>query len=682
MEPVIRTRVTLLALAFAAAALGIGVRLHDLQVRQAADLQAQARRQHEQRVEIEGRRGEIVDRNGRELALSLETWSLHAHPWKVKEPARAARLLALALGQPYTTVLEKLRSDSPFVWIARRLDPSVAAAVKALDLPVGPGQAFDFDLESKRFYPQGHLGVHVVGFANIDQIGVEGIERVFDDKLRGDSALYLAVRDGRGGALLQPVRPASRQAEDVVLTLDLALQHIVERELDRALRETRSKAAAALVLDPATGEILALANRPTVDPNEYGKSSPESRRNRAVVDLYEPGSTFKVVTGAAMLDSGAVAPTEMFHCENGTYAFASRKIRDHHAYGLLTFRGIIENSSNIGMVKIGTRMAHSTLHEYIDRFGIGERTGIELPGEAAGLVAPAARWTPSTRASICFGHEIAITPLQMAVALGAIANDGVLVPPRIVMGTRDALGELHPAPSREPHRVVSSRTAATMVDLLAGVIEKGTGKQAAVPGYRLAGKTGTAQKVIQGRGYSSTEFMSSFGGFGPVRGPRLLCFVVLDTPAGGIHTGGLSAAPVFSRIMAEGLAYLRVPPDDDVLLERKQRLEEERAKRRVEQLAKARRASPAKARGAAEDEALAGPIATGLGEVPDVRGMSLRDAVAKLVSRRLRVAANGTGFVVEQSLAPASAVTEGQVCTLRLEAKPPLLVAGVRRGDL
>jgi cell division protein FtsI (penicillin-binding protein 3) len=452
----------------------------------------------------------------------------------------------------------------------------------------------------------------------------------------------------------------------------MAIQHMVERELDRAMRETRARAASAIVLDPATGEVLALANRPTADPNHYGHSTPDQRRNRAVVEVYEPGSTFKVVTAAALLDAGAVVPSETIHCENGAFAFAGRRIRDHHPYGLLTFREILEHSSNIGMVKAGGRLAHHSMHGYVSAFGFGRRTGIELPGEVSGLLAQAARWTPSTRASVSFGHEIGVTVLQMASAFAAVANDGELVPPRIVLGFRDAAGTVHPAPSAEPRRVISSRTAAVLTELLEGVVERGTGKSAQIPGYRIAGKTGTAQKVIPKVGYSTTEHMASFAGYGPVRRPRIACLVVLDTPAGGVHTGGLTAAPVFARIVSEALAYLRVPPDEDVLIERRKRLEQEAAERRLKDLARRRRQSRERPDHPPEEatEGDAEPLVTGPGQAPDLRGMSLRDAIASLVRRGLRVSATGSGVVVEQNPPPGSSITDGQMCALRLAPEP------------
>jgi cell division protein FtsI/penicillin-binding protein 2 len=496
--------------------------------------------------------------------VSLDSSSLFAHPPRVPDPRRAASLLAPVLDMSREQVLAKLTTDEPFVWIRRRLDAQVANAVRRLDLPMEAGQAFGFQSEAKRYYPGGTLAVHVIGFADIDQKGIEGTEKVFDEVLRGDSTGYLAVRDGRGASLLQLVHPSAREAKDVVLTIDLVLQHIVERELDRAMRETGARWASAVLIDPRSGEVLAMSSRPTADPNDYGSSNPEGRRNRAVTDAFEPGSTFKIVTVAAGLDTGAVHPEQRFDCGNGGIQVAGLRIGDYKPFGVLSLREIVENSSNVGMVRVSSMMKAATLDEYIRRFGFGDKTGIELPGEIRGILAPLAEWSGISAASLSFGHEIGVTPLQLAAAFAAVANDGVRVPPRIVLGTRDADGRFEPSERPEARRVVSSATAHTLGSILEGVIVRGTGRGAGVPGYRIAGKTGTAQKVIAGA-YSDDLYVASFGGYGSARTPRVAGVVVLDSPSGDVHTGGAVAAPVFGRILADALAYLRVPADEDVL---------------------------------------------------------------------------------------------------------------------
>jgi cell division protein FtsI/penicillin-binding protein 2 len=645
MEATLRNRIVLLVIAVALATVTIGFRLYQVQLVQSEELRQRARSQHETTVDIGGRRGAIVDRHGRELAVSVDTSSLYAHPHRFKDDdarGRAAKQVGKLLGLNRRELLKKLSSDRPFVWVRRRLDPETTEKLRALDVLAENAEAFGLQQEPKRFYPRGRLAVHVVGFSNIDQVGVEGVERQFNDILQGDSARYLASKDGLGGKLLQLIRPPRKQPEDLVLSIDASIQHIAERELDRAMRATRAHAASAVVLDPATGQLLALANRPTADPNRYGGSTPEGRRNRAVVDIYEPGSTFKIVTAAAVLERRLVSPDRRYDCENGSILVAGHRIGDHRPFGVLSFREIIENSSNIGMLKICRALRPAQFFETITSFGFGGRLGVELPGEREGLLRPVERWSALSAPSISFGQEIGVTALQMVSAFGTVANDGVMVPPRVVLGTRDADGSLSSFAAPEPRRIISGRAARTLVGMLEGVVERGTGNRARVGAYRLAGKTGTAQKAMPSGGYSPTDYVASFGGFGPLEEPRLAVFVMLDSPDGPIHQGGQVAAPVFRRILSDALTYLRVEPDRDL----------EPPRRRPVPSAHAPRA--------------AGRLATPPGQVPDVRGLSLREAVSVLADRGYRAQVRGSGIVVTQSPAPGTRAEPATLCKIRL----------------
>ena len=360
MTPLVQRRVALLVAAVAIAALGVGYRLYTLGIRDAGAWQSKAQRQQEHEYPVWARRGAILDRRGRELAVSMNCSSLLRHPRRVEDPERAAALLAPVLGDSRAKLLRKLDSERPFVYLARRLEPQTANSVRQLGLPIGGAHEFGFETEARRYYPQGRLGVHIVGFANIDQKGIAGIERVFDEQLRGDVTIRRAVLDGRRGAVVQTVQPPARDPVDVVLTIDLTLQHILERELDRAMRETGARWASALLMDPVTGEILALANRPTADPNRYGKFAADSRRNRAVTDMFEPGSTFKIVTAAAALEEGVVYPEQRFDCGNGSIRVAGVRIGDHKPFGVLSVREIIEKSSNTGVAQMAMRMPGAT----------------------------------------------------------------------------------------------------------------------------------------------------------------------------------------------------------------------------------------------------------------------------------------------------------------------------------
>jgi len=560
METHVRRRVTLLLLGVLALAVGIGARLTYLQVFCCHKLRGRASIQHWREIEVPATRGAVLDRQGRELALSLKTESLFAHPRRVKDPEKAARLLAPILGRRRSEVLKLLRSDKTFVYLGRFLEPQQAAQVRALDLPVGETEPFGFLPSSKRYYPRGKLAVHVVGFANIDGQGVEGVEKQHDYELRGDPTIYLVLQDGLNGRVRQKtIDPPDKRPRDVVLAIDASLQHIVERELDRAMRETRADAASGILVDPATGQILALANRPAADPNHYGRASDAQRINRAVVHQYEPGSTFKIVTMASALEHGKVRPDQLFNCEQGSYLFRGRRIRDIGRNGTLSARQIFEKSSNVGMVKIVHRIDPHDLRDTISRFGFGSRTGIELPGELSGSLYPVAKWSAQSQPSLAFGYEIGVTVLQMAQALSVVANDGVRVPTRLVLGVRDADGRLNRLQPPEPYRVIDSAAVRELTTMMEGVVQRGTGTRARLPGYRIAGKSGTARKLIDGR-YSESDYVVSFGGFGPVSRPRLVGLVVVDTPRSAT-TGGVVAAPVFRRIMEDALVYVRAPAD-------------------------------------------------------------------------------------------------------------------------
>ncbi len=560
MEESVRRRVTLLLAAVLVSAGAIGARLVYVQIHCCDRLRARANLQHWREIEVPAVRGTVFDREGRELALSLKTESLFAHPRRVPDPERAATLLAPVIGLPQQEILERLRSDKNFVYIHRFLDPAQAAAVRGLGLPVGNSEPFGFLPSSKRYYPRGRLAVHVLGFANIDGQGVEGIEKQFDDELRGEPAHYLILQDGLKGEVRQKtVHAASRQPHDVVLTLDAVLQHVLERELEAVMDSSQARSVSGVLLDPATGELLALANRPAADPNHYGRSTADSKINRAVVHQYEPGSTFKIVSMAAALEHRKVRPEQWIDCEQGSYTYRGRSIVDVGRHRSLSARQVLEHSSNVGMVKIVTRLEPRELHDTIVRFGFGNRTGVELPGERRGNVRSVEAWSGQTLPSLAFGYEIEATVLQMSSALALIANEGVRAPLHVVLGLRDAQGRLQRFERPPATRVLDRLTALELTSMMEGVVMRGTGAAAQVSGYRIAGKTGTTHKLVDGR-YSSTHYVASFGGFAPASAPRIVGLIVVDTPQGA-HYGGQVAAPVFKRVMEDALRHLRAPWD-------------------------------------------------------------------------------------------------------------------------
>jgi cell division protein FtsI/penicillin-binding protein 2 len=428
----------------------------------------------------------------------------------------------------------------------------------------------------------------------------------------------------------------------------MVLQHIVERELDRTMRRTGARAASGILIDPTTGHVLALANRPAADPNHYGSARDRERINRALAHSYEPGSTFKPVPLAAALDRGTVRSDSPIFCENGVYRLGKRRIHDVSPHKTLTPGQILEHSSNIGIVKVALTLGARDLRQSIVDFGFGARTGIELPGESPGLLAPVPRWSDFTHASLAFGQEIGVTALQMTSAIAAIANDGVLQPPRVVLGARDANGEFERFAPAEGQRVLAEGTAQQLQSFLRGVVERGTGTRAKIPGYRLAGKSGTAQKAIPG-GYSETEYFASFVGFGPADTPRLAGLVLLDSPRGDRHQGGQVAAPAFGRIMQDALRYLRAPHDVE-------------PPRPTHVLQAAQRASSGSATKIRTDRP---PVRPGF--VPDVRGLSLRQAAVTLSANGCRPEVNGRGRVTSQRPSAGARLPEDGICFVGLQ---------------
>jgi cell division protein FtsI (penicillin-binding protein 3) len=489
--------------------------------------------------------------------MSVSADSVFAVPSEIPDQTTTASLLARILKTEPQDILARFKSSRAFCWIARKLDNDTAARIRDLNL-----KGIYFEKESKRFYPKRELAAQAIGFVGLDDEGLGGLERSLNSPMRGKPGQMLISLDARrhwfGRVEKQP-----DPGENVVLTLDEKIQYIAERELDAAMQRTHAAAATVIVQNPKTGEILALANRTTFDANAFHISDPQKMKNRAVSDIYEPGSTFKMVTIAAALEEKITNPDEVIDCQNGAIYIGNVRIRDHKAYGLLTVSQILANSSDVGAIKLGLRLGEERFDRYIRAFGFGSQTGIELPGETRGITKPVSRWSKVSIGAISMGQEIGISPVQLISMVSTIANDGVYTPPRIVAGTRDPndpTGKVifHPAPQ---HRVVSTVTAVEMKKMLEGVVLFGTGKKSILEGYTSAGKTGTAQKADPATGgYSKTKYVASFAGFAPAYDPAITIAVILDSPVGP-HEGGQVAAPVFKAIAQQTLAYLNVPQD-------------------------------------------------------------------------------------------------------------------------
>lgn len=546
---------------------GFGVvlfRLVTLQVLQAAELTLKADRQHQKTVSLEGARGTIMDRHGKVLAMNMEVPSVFGVPTALDSPAKTARHLSPVLRISTGELERKLRQDRGFVWLARKLDPEQGRRLEHM-----PMEGIGVVMEGRRFYPKGPLLAHVLGFAGMDGEGLEGIERRYESHLHGEKRVTVLQRDALGRTVFPKglAEQSPAPGHSLVLTIDEVIQYITEKELEDAVTRTRAKSGTMIVLEPQTGALLALAVSPRFDPNAVTAIGPDRWRNRALTDAYEPGSTMKAIVAAAAIEEKLMKPSTMVFGENGRMVVANTVIHDHEKMGWVTFAQVIQKSSNIGAAKTGMALGEQRLYRYLQAFGFGQRTDIDLPGEAGGLVKHPRDWGRRSVASISMGQEIGVTPIQMVAAVAAIANGGVLMKPYVVSEIRDAQGRM--LTRMLPHvkrRVVSPETARTVTSILEGVVTDGTGGKAAISGFRVAGKTGTAQKIDPRTGtYSATQFVGSFVGFVPAENPRLAMIVVIDEPQGEAW-GGTVAAPVFRRVGEQVLNYLGVPANEPVKL--------------------------------------------------------------------------------------------------------------------
>ena len=664
----LRRRVGIAAIVLFVWASGIEARLVYLQVVRHADLSSRAVRQQQRTVESAAKRGDILDRNGRVLAYSVEADSIYAVPTDLGDPSAAAAALCGALddcrGRDREALADRIRRGRAFAYVRRQVSPAEAQRVAGLKL-----DGIGFMTESRRFYPNKELAAHVLGYVGLDNKGLNGIEAAYDALIKGRPGTVLIQTDARRRAFSRIERPPTSGAT-LELTIDQYLQHVAERELRAGVEANRAAGGSAVVMDPRTGEILALANWPTFNPNAYREAPQDSQRNRAVQDLYEPGSTFKIVTAGAALEEDMLQPDTPVETGPGRIRFGSRVIDEDrgHNYGLLSFTDVIVKSSNVGAIKVGLKLGPERLGGYVSRFGFGRRVSPDFPGESPGIVWSAARMTDSALASVSMGYQVGVTPLQMATATSVIASGGELVEPRIVRAVIQD-GRRTPVPRKVVRRVVSEGTAAALTEIMEHVVERGTGTRAKVDRFTVAGKTGTAQKVIGGR-YSTSEYNASFVGFIPSRDPVFAIVVVIDSPHGpNAYYGGTVAAPIFQRIAAAGLRLYGVPPsinrEPPVMVASR---EESR-----EQLT----AGPAAAPAIITLESTAGR-ATAL--FPDLRGLGARDAVRMLANLGMTARIDGAGVVVEQDPPAGSPVERGAVSTLRLARRPRDIAAAVVGG--
>jgi cell division protein FtsI (penicillin-binding protein 3) len=535
----------------------ICARLVYLQVFSYGKFVKQAGHQQQRAIPLAAKRGVIYDRFGHELAMSVMVDSAFAVPTEVKDLPTAIALVTRITGDDYNVVLADCRAHKTFCWVARKADDETIQRIDSLHL-----QGIHFQKEPKRFYPARDLAAQVLGAVGMEDSGQSGIEHEFDEQLSGRPGKMFISVDARK-QWFSDVETQPDPGDNVVLTIDKNIQYIAEKELDQAMHDTQSVAGTVIVENPHTGEVLALANRPTFNPNLRKQIKPETLTNRAVSYVYEPGSAFKVVTISAALEEKLTNPNELVDCQMGSIVYNGMRIRDSKAHGVLPVWGVLAASSNVGTIKIALRLGEERYYKYIRAFGLGQQTGIELPGETRGITKPPSRWSKVSIAAISIGQEVGVSPIQLAAVISTLANDGVYVAPRIVAGTVEPQSTpqtvaFHPA---ESHRVISSFTAAEMRSMMQRVVLEGTARRALLDGYTAGGKTGTGQKIDPATGaYSKTKYNATFAGFAPLNNPQVVVAVILDSPV-GLHQGGQVSAPVFRRIAQQVLEYMHVPHD-------------------------------------------------------------------------------------------------------------------------
>jgi cell division protein FtsI (penicillin-binding protein 3) len=650
-------------------------RLGYLQLVRHSEYLVRAQRQQQRTIEITPKRGAIYDRNMHPLAMSVPVESAFAVPSEIGDnKGMVARLISNVLGVPRDVLEARMESGGSFVWILRKLPPDKAEAVRALNL-----KGVYLQTENQRYYPKRELAAHVVGFVDLDEKGLGGIEYALDSTIRGKSEKIVVMADARqrwfdGGAAQKD------QGANVVLTIDEKIQYIAERELATAIGSTHAVAGTVIVQNPNNGAILALANWPKFNPNSPTAVKSEERMDRAVSAIYEPGSTFKLITLAAAFDQDLTKPDEVFDCENGSVIVAGHRIHDHKAFGLLTVSDILAKSSDVGAIKIALRLGAPKFYDYIRAFGFGQQTGVELPGESRGLLKKIENWSGVSIGSISMGQEIGVTPMQLVTAVSAIANGGSLYKPHVVAQMRRGdqvlplTGTLAPS---EPKEVIRQETAATLRRLMEGVVLDGTGTKARLDGWTAAGKTGSAQKIDPATGrYSPTQLIASFTGFAPINDPAVTILVSLDSPVGQ-HEGGQVAAPVFKRIAEQVLPYLDVARDTPLnpkLIQASYKRNEADENATLEDFTPVDFAALPDAPPAHENNtsaaSSAASVTVALDEggdiaVPDFHGKTMRDVTEECLRLGLEPVLVGSGLAVEEAPQDGAKVRRGAKITVR-----------------
>jgi cell division protein FtsI (penicillin-binding protein 3) len=640
-------------------ATAIEARLVYLQVVRHSELSTRAERQQSRTIEAPAKRGDILDRHGHILAYSVDADTIYAVPTELGDVEAATEALCRALrdcdAKDRQAMAERIRKGKYFAYIRRQVWPDQAARVAALALP-----GIGFIKESKRTYPNSDLASHVLGYVGIDNGGLAGIEAAYDSLILGRAGTVLVERDARGSAFSRVERPPTAGAS-LELTIDEYLQHVAERELREGVKWAGASGGSAIVMDPYSGEILALANAPDFNPNAYREVREELRRNRAIQDIYEPGSTFKIVTASAAFEERAATPNTIIDASAGNIRFGSRLIRDDHNYGVLSFAQAIIKSSNVGAIKVALKLGPEKVSDYVRRFGFGKPTSPDFRGESPGIVWDPSKLTDSALASVAMGYQVGVTPLQMAQAVSVVANGGELVQPRVVRAViRD---RRLPVPRKVLARPITTDTSATLTQIMEGVVTDGTGKAAQIPGYTVAGKTGTAKKLVNGSYRGHSDYNVSFVGFVPAQKPVFAIVVVVDSPHRVSPYGGVVAAPIFQKIASTALRHYGVPQSinapEPLLASRPSDVNE----RQASGPATSPRIVPL------------GGSANAITVFPDLSGMSARDALRVLAQLGLTARLQGTGVVSQQYPPAGESIESASTVVLKLERQSPYQVA-------
>jgi cell division protein FtsI (penicillin-binding protein 3) len=659
LKPRLTTALCLL-LVWAAAIEG---RLVYLQIFRHAELMARAERQQSRTIPSPPKRGEILDRNGRILARSVDADTIYAVPTELGDPDQAAATLCRALrdcdADDRRAMAERIRKGRHFAYVRRQVSPDQASRVAALQM-----EGIGFISENQRRYPNRDLASHLLGYVGVDNVGLAGIEGTYDSLIRGKAGTILVQTDARRHAFSRVERPPTT-GDSLELTIDQYLQYVAERELREGVETSGGSAGSAVIMDPYTGEILALANVPSFNPNIYREARPETRRDRAVQDYYEPGSTFKIVTASAAFEEKAITPDAMIDASAGNIRFGSRVINDDHNYGVLSFADVIVQSSNVGAIKVALRLGPRKIGDYVRRFGFGRPASPDFRGESPGMVWEPSSLNDSALASVAMGYQVGVTALQMATAVSAVANGGTLMEPRAVRAVIRE-GRRLPVPHKALNRVASAGTMTTLTEIMEMVVERGTGKRAKIDGYTVAGKTGTAKKLVNGSYRGHSDYNVSFVGFVPSRKPVFTIVVVVDSPHKVSPYGGVVAAPIFQRIAAAALTQYGVPPSinapEPVLAGRSDE------------------ASPLATSGPvvpAHLVPLTDTVSTSTSEVPDLTGLSAREALSVLARLGCTARLYGAGLVATQWPAPGTPLDASMSVVLTLARRPADGAAGV-----